>query len=201
VVAREVIPPAGDPQTLCTKEHNISKQSIVAFAFGVVFVVTLLVLAIAFPTPTSFQYTVFRIILALAAAGVAAMIPGFIRLKLSPSSALAIQAGGAIAVFVIVYFFNPAQLAVEVPPSEAVVSVSIQDYHILHGATASPVTLESVSGPAAGTDAIVNAIWEKIFPEITPEDKHVDLQIAILITCLPPHNVLISGWQASEFRV
>lgn len=79
---------------------------IAVFAFGVVFIVALLVLAIAFPEPTPFQYTVFRIVLALAAAGVAALIPGFIELKI----AAWIRAGGAMAVFVIVYFYSPAQL-------------------------------------------------------------------------------------------
>jgi hypothetical protein len=99
------------------------QQVIIAFIFGVVFVVALLVLAIAFPTPTPFQYTVFRIVLALAAAGVAAMIPGFLNVELSPIKSMAIRAGGAVAVFVIVYFFNPAGLAIEEPKA----SVSITD--------------------------------------------------------------------------
>lgn len=88
-------------------------QIIVAFVFGVAFVVALLVLAIKFPTPTPFQYSVFRIVLALAAAGVAAMIPGFINIEVSASTQLLIRAGGAIAVFVVGFFFNPAQLAVQ----------------------------------------------------------------------------------------
>src|SRR5712692_5357817 len=79
-----------------------------AFAFGVIFVIALLILAIAFPNPTPFQYTVFRIVLALSAAGVAAIIPGFIEIRMKQL----IQAGGAIAVFVIVYFFSPVELVV-----------------------------------------------------------------------------------------
>ncbi|MCI5209680.1 MAG: hypothetical protein D3910_13005 [Candidatus Electrothrix sp. ATG2] len=85
-------------------------QIITAFIFGVSFVITLLVVAIKFPNPTSFQYNVFRIILSLAAAGVAAMIPGFINLELNSGTELLIRAGGAIAVFVIIFFFNPAPL-------------------------------------------------------------------------------------------
>lgn len=77
-----------------------------AFAFGVVFVVVLLVLATLVPNPTPFQYTVFRIVLALAAGGVAAMIPGFLTINV-PNF---LRAGGALAVFVIVYFYSPAQL-------------------------------------------------------------------------------------------
>jgi len=85
---------------------NKSLERYLAFGFGVIFVVVLLVLAYRFPYPTPFQYTVFRIVLALAAGGVAAMIPGFLNVDLSTK----VRAGGASAVFVIVYFFSPAAL-------------------------------------------------------------------------------------------
>jgi hypothetical protein len=85
---------------------NKKTQKLTAFIFGVVFVVVLIVLAIAFPNPTPFQYTVFRVILALASAGVAAMIPGFLEIEV-PNW---IRAGGALAVFIVVYFYNPASL-------------------------------------------------------------------------------------------
>jgi len=91
----------------------LTSQIIIAFSFGTTFVVALIVLAIAYPTPTPFQFWVFKITLALAAAGVAAMIPGFINLEVSPSVGLVIRAGGALALFVIVFFFNPAQLAIK----------------------------------------------------------------------------------------
>jgi hypothetical protein len=45
------------------------------FVFGVAFVVVLIVLAVFFPNPSDFQYFIFRTVLALAAAGVAALIP------------------------------------------------------------------------------------------------------------------------------
>lgn len=94
-----------------------SVQRQTAFAFGVIFVVVLLVLAMAVPNPTPFQYTVFRIVLSLAAAGVAAMIPGFIEVEVSGW----VRAGGALAVFVIVFFYNPA--AIVVPESRPAVLV------------------------------------------------------------------------------
>ena len=78
---------------------------LLAFFFGLCFVAALLVLAVWFSEPTPFQYTVFRIVLALAAAGVAGVIPGMIRLKAQPGAALLIHAGGALAVFVMVYLF------------------------------------------------------------------------------------------------
>jgi hypothetical protein len=88
---------------------------LLAFIFGLCFVGILLVLAVCFPQPTAFQYTVFRIALALAAAGVAGVIPGMIRLKFQPNTMLLIHAGGALAVFVIVYFIAPAALRSEIP--------------------------------------------------------------------------------------
>lgn len=54
---------------------------LLAFVFGVVFVTALLTLAVLFSEPTPFQYTVFRIVLALAAAGVAAVIPGILNVN------------------------------------------------------------------------------------------------------------------------
>lgn len=81
-------------------------EKILAFIFGVVFVSVLLGVAFLVPEPKPFQYTIFRIVLALAAAGVAAVIPGII--MVNPWKWL--RAGGAFAVFVIVYFFAPAAL-------------------------------------------------------------------------------------------
>jgi energy-coupling factor transporter transmembrane protein EcfT len=82
-----------------------------AFLFGAVFVIVLLTVAIFFPNPTAFQYIIFRSVLSLAVAGVAAMIPGFIRISVSKW----LRAGGALAVFAAVYFYNPAALVSSAP--------------------------------------------------------------------------------------
>ena len=84
-----------------------SRASLFVFIFGCVFVAALVVLAIVFPSPTVFQYTIFRIVLALASSGIAAFVPGLLRVRLNNWLA----ASGALAVFVIVYFFSPAALA------------------------------------------------------------------------------------------
>jgi len=81
-------------------------ERIIAFGFGFLFITLIVIIAIKFPKPTSFQYTVFRIVLALAAGGIAALIPGIIKVKLRNF----IRAGGAIAVFVIIFFYSPANL-------------------------------------------------------------------------------------------
>jgi hypothetical protein len=83
-------------------------QAILAFGFGVVFLAALLAIVIFIPTPTDDQMVIFRIVIAVAAGGAAAIIPGFIDLNMSRGSAFALRAGGALAVFVIVYFFDPA---------------------------------------------------------------------------------------------
>jgi hypothetical protein len=79
-----------------------------AVGFGIAGLVIVLLIAIFIPVPTLFQYQVFRIILALAAGGAASMIPGILNVQI-PNF---ITAGGALAVFVVVYFYSPAQLAV-----------------------------------------------------------------------------------------
>lgn len=83
----------------------VNWERLAIFVFGVIFVAVLLIIALFYPRPTPFQYTVFRIVLALAAAGVAALIPGLINVKVP-----GVSAGGALAVFVVVFFFSPAAL-------------------------------------------------------------------------------------------
>jgi hypothetical protein len=91
----------------------MTSQVIIAFVFGATFLVAMLLLAIAFPRPTPFQYNIFRVVLSIAAAGVAAMVPGFLKLELTSTPGLLVSAGGALGVFVIVYFFNPAKLVAD----------------------------------------------------------------------------------------
>ena len=90
-------------------------QVTLAFISGLVFITVLLVLAMFFPEPTPFQYTVFRIVLAIAAAGFAAVIPGLLHLQIRPGLGAVVRASGAIAVFAIIFFFNPAKLATSTP--------------------------------------------------------------------------------------
>jgi hypothetical protein len=85
------------------------------FIFGVVFVTAILVLAFVFPSPTDMQYLVMRIVLALATAAVATLLTGFINVEI-PNF---VKAGGAFAVFVIVYWYNPAALVAKPPSSLA----------------------------------------------------------------------------------
>lgn len=87
-----------------TDDNTKTWQVVAAFSFGVVFVVAIMVIAIYRPNPTPFEYTIFRIVIALAAAGVGAILPGFLNVSFKNL----LRAGGALALFVVVYFFAPA---------------------------------------------------------------------------------------------
>ena len=80
-----------------------------ASSSGIAFAVTMLVLAVFFPTPSNFQVYIFRSAMALAAGSMAAAIPGFLQVE-TTGTGFAIRAGGALAVFLLVYKFNPARL-------------------------------------------------------------------------------------------
>jgi hypothetical protein len=98
------------------KRKRADWERTLIFVFGIGVVFLLLYLAVAYREPSAFQYAVFRTVLALAAAGVAALVPGVLHLELPWAGAgFALKAGGALAVFVIVYFFSPAALVVSSP--------------------------------------------------------------------------------------
>lgn len=77
----------------------------------------MLVFAAAFPNPSPFQLNVYMIVLALAAGGVGAVIPGTIGISYK-----SVRAGGALALVVMVYFFQPSIVAQSVkfiiPPTD-----------------------------------------------------------------------------------
>ena len=87
-------------------------EKLVSFAFGIMFIGVLLSITFLIPSPTDTQWFVFRVVLALAAAGIAAIIPGLIVVNVSK----VVRAGGAIALFVLVYWFNPPKLVVSNKP-------------------------------------------------------------------------------------
>jgi Na+/proline symporter len=91
---------------MSTKFIQANWEKLLAFTSGVVFVIVMLAVVLAVPTPTPEQWFVFRVVLALAAAGFGAVIPGLIVVHVST----AIRAGGAIALFVVVYALNPPRL-------------------------------------------------------------------------------------------
>lgn len=91
-------------------------DQLLAFIFGVIFLVVILAMAILRPEPTPFEYTVFRVTLALAAAGVGAVLPGFIYVQISNW----VRAGGALGLFLLVYLVSPVAMSdINPNPSES----------------------------------------------------------------------------------
>jgi hypothetical protein len=86
----------------------IQRTVLLAFTFGVVFIAAILVIVLAVPNPTIPQWRVFCVVLALAAGGAATTLTGMMRVDLHFGKRIAIGATGALAVFVVVYFFVPA---------------------------------------------------------------------------------------------
>lgn len=81
--------------------------------WGIGFTCAILVLAIFFPNPTKFQYIVFRLVITIAISGLAATsLNGVIEVKFGKW----LTATGTFAIFVIVFFYNPAALVVEEIP-------------------------------------------------------------------------------------
>ena len=84
----------------------MTPELILAFIFGCVFVGVLLVIAVTIPNPTTQQMFIFRVVLALSAAGIGAVFPGFLDLQ-GKVLEISLRAGGALAMFILVYLINP----------------------------------------------------------------------------------------------
>lgn len=82
--------------------------NVLPLAVGGLFVVASVALAFIFSTPNDLQKQLIRGMFALGLGGAASAIPGIINIKLDIPSKAAIAAGGAIAVYVITFFFKPA---------------------------------------------------------------------------------------------
>jgi len=84
---------------------RLKTDQLLTFVFGVIFLSVLLAVAIIDPTLTD-NREIIRIILALAAAGVGAMFPGFLDIRGNFPN-LVIRATGALALFVLIYLIRP----------------------------------------------------------------------------------------------
>ncbi|MFS8047041.1 DUF4019 domain-containing protein [Rhizobium sp. BR 314] len=93
-------------KNIITGQININ--NLLGFAFGVIFVAVMLVFATQYPNPTPSQLFTFVVVLALAAAGIGAILPGTLGVEWSgPGGMPAVRAGGAIALFALVFLFRP----------------------------------------------------------------------------------------------
>ena len=82
-------------------------QMLASGGLGVLFLLLMLTLALVMPQPSDFQIWVFRVILAVTAAAFGAVVPGFIDLEMKREGLFLLRAGGAVALFVVIFLLNP----------------------------------------------------------------------------------------------
>lgn len=75
---------------------------------GIVFIVLAVILAFAFSEPTDLQRHLILAMFALGGGGFGGEIAGFIKVDMKLGTKLTIAAGGAAAIFVLLFFFVPA---------------------------------------------------------------------------------------------
>lgn len=101
--------PQNDPFSKLSRTFG-EQPSFFAFSFGILFILLIMIVALAVKDPSPFQYLVFRIILSLAGAGFAASLTGVLQLKMRLPGGGTIKAAAGFAVFIILYFFSPVAL-------------------------------------------------------------------------------------------
>src|SRR5271163_3453377 len=94
-----------------TPSEKPKLETILAFCFGCVFCVILAYAALR-STPITNEYSFFllRVLAAISAAGIAAVIPGMLQIEVGAGTLLAIRGAGALAVFVVIFLVNPPAL-------------------------------------------------------------------------------------------
>ncbi|TPG73747.1 hypothetical protein [Pseudomonas mandelii] len=100
---------------------TISKAQLISCTvLGAVILAISICLSLYAPNPTPYQTFVFRTVLAVGLSMLIAGVPGFINVKFKASGLgqyFKAVAGGAIAVFLIIYLVNPAELTQSATPS------------------------------------------------------------------------------------
>lgn len=106
IVISSMKPPVHSPPPVSLSNGNPEKSTTnsnwpIYIGIGLVILITLLIIFI--PCPSSAQYEVFHAILALCIAGLGAIIPGFLKVEYKGL----LQAGGAMGLFVLVFWGGP----------------------------------------------------------------------------------------------
>ena len=104
--------PRSEPDPFISEETDTwltrDVLTIIAITSGLSFLIIMLFIALLFRGPyTPFNQFVFRVILALAASGFGASLPGFFELDLPVLEKGLVHAGGALGLFILVYLINP----------------------------------------------------------------------------------------------
>lgn len=89
-------------------------QRVAGAVIGAVLVAGSIATAVAIPSPTRWQEFVFRACLALGIGALAALVPGFVNVNARLTgwrSTISVAAGGAIAIFVLTWLYNPESVS------------------------------------------------------------------------------------------
>ena len=89
-------------------------QLITSLSVGCVALILSVVIALMLPNPTAYQAFILRGLFAISLASIASIIPGFLNLETGAKSAagyFGIYAGGAIAIFVLIWLVNPPEIS------------------------------------------------------------------------------------------
>lgn len=89
-------------------EMKKTTQIVISSITGIVFMLTILILIVLFPCPTQSQYTIYRLIISIAIAAFASIIPGMFDFKYSNL----VSATGGLGVFAFVFIFDPAKTVI-----------------------------------------------------------------------------------------
>lgn len=165
-------------ETSATVPH---RYWLVAFC---VFLLLAVGLAYLLPQQTASQQFYFRVFIALAASGIASIIPGFLSIRLNWLQN-SIRAGGAIGIFLLLFFWNPpkfedgdrVQISIdgkwEFFLDSDVESVKVGNASIEHseGSPVFKITGNVPTNPAAPPGKIVTPLitFESNFAVITPQ--------------------------------
>lgn len=99
-------------------------QLITSVSIGCVALFASVIIALAIPNPTTYQVFILRGLFAIALASMASIIPGFLNIETGAKNSAAyfgIYAGGAIALFVLIWLFNPPEINREQSSAKPVV--------------------------------------------------------------------------------
>lgn len=103
-------------KAVSNEEKQPKWQIITSVVIGCVSLIASVTIALLFPTPTEFQEFILRGLFAIALASIAPLIPGFMNLKIGTRTSkayFAIYAGGAIAIFVLIWLVNPPKISTQ----------------------------------------------------------------------------------------
>jgi hypothetical protein len=154
----------------------MSTQALLAVGFGFVFVTVIAAVAIWItatdrqPPPAAFL--LFRVIVALAAAGVGAVLPGMLDVEISGGNGLLIKAACGFGLFVIIYLINPPVLVGAEAEKRDIVDVARETLKALHDLdnvirdTVAPVTRFEKTWPTARRDKAVASMQKLADKEV-----------------------------------